>query len=218
MHHKYVVVDGRWVWTGSMNLTGNDTVRNDNNFLMIDSRDLAANYQQEFEEMWQDRFGADSLRDTPNPEVIVNGVTITSAFAPDDGVAGRLIDALRSARTSIEFLAFSFTSDPIADAMLERAGEGVAVRGVMEASQAAGSGSELERLRAAGLDVRRDGNPGNMHHKVILIDRSIVVTGSYNFSQSAETRNDENVLILRDPALAEAFEAEFERVFAMAVP
>jgi phosphatidylserine/phosphatidylglycerophosphate/cardiolipin synthase-like enzyme len=73
-------------------------------------------------------------------------------------------------------------------------------------------------LREAGLDVRLDGNEGNLHHKVILLDGETVITGSYNFSRSAEVRNDENVLILHSVEVARAFRAEFDRVMDLAVP
>ena len=79
-------------------------------------------------------------------------------------------------------------------------------------------GGEYEHLLNAGLDVRLDGNPRNMHHKVIIIDGQIVVTGSYNFSASAEERNDENTLILHNPDIAAQFLAEFQRVYAAAEP
>jgi phosphatidylserine/phosphatidylglycerophosphate/cardiolipin synthase-like enzyme len=55
-----------------------------------------------------------------------------------------------------------------------------------------------------------------MHHKVIIIDDQIVVTGSYNFSQSAKTRNDENTLIIHSPEIAEIYKQEFERVWSLA--
>jgi phosphatidylserine/phosphatidylglycerophosphate/cardiolipin synthase-like enzyme len=64
--------------------------------------------------------------------------------------------------------------------------------------------------------VRRDGISGLMHHKVIIIDREIVITGSYNFTASAEDRNDENLVIIYNPFIAEWFLAEFERVFSAA--
>ena len=88
----------------------------------------------------------------------------------------------------------------------------------MEESQVQATGSETPRLRQAGIDIRLDSNSNNMHHKVILIDEAIVILGSYNFTGSAEEKNDENVLILHDPALASQFLIEFERIYRSAVP
>ena len=79
-------------------------------------------------------------------------------------------------------------------------------------------GTEYDAFMQAGLDVRRDGNPGLMHHKVIIIDRSIVITGSYNFSASAETSNDENVVIIHSADAAGRYLAEFQRIYDQAQP
>lgn len=216
MHHKFIVIDRRQVWTGSMNLTWNDLVRNDNNLIRVDSEQLAEDYRVEFDEMWADRFGADSIANTPYPHLTVDGVPLEAYFSPDDGVAARVVRLIQNASGRIDFLAFSFTSDEIAQVMVDRAAAGVAVRGVMDASQAEGSGSELGRLRLAGVEVRLDGNPGLMHHKVIVVDGQAVLTGSYNFSRSAEERNDENALLIFDPTVGFSFGEEFERVFELA--
>ncbi|HMO56365.1 MAG TPA: phospholipase D-like domain-containing protein, partial [Roseiflexaceae bacterium] len=69
---------------------------------------------------------------------------------------------------------------------------------------------------AGGVDVLEDGNCYIMHHKVIIIDDRIVITGSYNFTASAETSNDESLLIIDDPTLAAAYVAEFDRLYAQA--
>ncbi len=87
----------------------------------------------------------------------------------------------------------------------------------MEATQVTSNlGGEYDRLRAAGVNVRLDGNPANMHHKVIIIDGQVLATGSYNFSASAEERNDENTLIIHNPQIAGEYLAEFERIFELA--
>ncbi|HKZ55407.1 MAG TPA: phospholipase D-like domain-containing protein [Anaerolineales bacterium] len=219
MHHKFVVIDQLEVWTGSMNLTVSDAYRNNNHLLRLQSSTLADDYTREFEEMFlEDRFGALSLPDTPHPQVEVAGVMVEVYFSPDDGVAARLVERIRGAQRSVHLLAFSFTSQEITSAIQERAAEGVEVWAVLEASQAAGIGSQYEPLQAGGAQVRLDGNRHNMHHKVIIIDEMMVILGSYNFTRSAETQNDENLLIIHDPALAEQFLAEFARVFAEASP
>ena len=103
--------------------------------------------------------------------------------------------------------------------MLDKARQGVIVQIVMDEQQAASNqGGEYENLRNAGLDVRLDGSSGQMHHKVIIIDGDTVSFGSYNFSNSTERRNDENVIIAHDPSLAGEFMAEFEKIYAAAQP
>ncbi|MFN2235352.1 MAG: phospholipase D-like domain-containing protein [Anaerolineales bacterium] len=218
MHNKFVVIDQLDVWTGSMNLTLNGAYRNDNNLIHIRSSQLAENYTVEFEEMFiEDMFGDNAVSQTPNPSLTINGILVETSFSPDDGTADQIIQAIQSAEESINFLAFSFTSDSIAEALLGRAADGVTVTGVFEESQYNSNiGTEYDNLLVAGMDVRLDGNPNNMHHKVFIIDGDTVITGSYNFSQSAEERNDENTLIIHDPEVAVFYLAEFERVFEKA--
>ena len=211
MHDKFTVIDGREVWTGSMNLTVSDAYYNNNNLLHLVSQEVAGAYTAEFEEMFVGgRFGplsppGDGLR-TADGKLEVH-------FAPDDGVAARLIELVETAESSLDVMAFAFTSDPIAQAMLERAAAGVQVRAVFDEDQAANLGSQYETLLRAGMDARLDGSPDKMHHKVIVIDGAIVVTGSYNFSRSAEEFNDETLVILYDRDLALLYETEFEKVF-----
>jgi phosphatidylserine/phosphatidylglycerophosphate/cardiolipin synthase-like enzyme len=78
-------------------------------------------------------------------------------------------------------------------------------------------GTEFDPFIQAGLNIRSDNLPGLMHHKVMIIDESIVVTGSYNFTASAEDRNDENLVIIYSPEIARLYLAEFQRVFQQAV-
>lgn len=218
MHNKFVVIDRREVWSGSMNMTVGDAYRNNNNFIRLRSSTLAENYTREFEEMFSDhRFGSDSVPDTPYPVLTVEGIRLENYFSPDDQVVRRLIELIHSARESIYFLAFSFTSDQLAEALIERHQAGVRVSGVMEASQVESNvGTQFNRFIAAGMDIRLDGNPRDMHHKVLVVDRQIVTIGSYNFTLSAERRNDENILIIADPQLAEQLLAEFDRLYSQA--
>lgn len=220
MHNKFVIIDRQEVWTGSANFTINGIYRNNNNLVRINSTEMAKNYLTEFEEMFvDDRFGPGSPANTPKPMVELDSTMVEVAFSPEDGTARRLVELIAQAQESIIFLAFSFTSDEMAEALIERHGAGVTVAGIFEAYQyETNTGTEFDRLKDAGIDVRLDGNPYNMHHKVIIIDNAIVVTGSYNFSRSAEERNDENTLIIHSPAVAEAFLEEFNRLSSSAQP
>ncbi len=218
MHNKFVVIDRSEVWTGSMNFTPSGTYQDNNNMIHIRSVKLAENYLTEFDEMFRDDlFGPDTRAATPNPVITVDQIRIETYFSPDDQVSRRLLDLIRTAQESIYFLAYSLTSDPLAEAILERYAAGVTVAGVMDSDQIqSNQGTEFDRFAQAGIDVRRDDNPGLMHHKVLILDRSIVITGSYNFTRSAEESNDENVLILFSPEIAEIYLAEFWRVYQQA--
>ena len=103
--------------------------------------------------------------------------------------------------------------DQLGEILRQKAEADVDVAGVMDEEQVqSNEGTEFDPFRQADLDVRRDGIDGLLHHKVFIIDEAIVVMGSYNFSQSAEERNDENLLIFYDPVIAQQFVSEFRRV------
>jgi phosphatidylserine/phosphatidylglycerophosphate/cardiolipin synthase-like enzyme len=218
MHNKFAVIDGVSLWTGSMNFTENDAYRNNNNELELDSPPLAENYTREFEEMFIERqFGPRSLADTPHPTVTLDGTLIENYFAPEDRVAGHILSLLRSAQTSVYFMAFTFTRADFASALIDKDRAGITVQGVFEQRQIeAGSDSAWKALRGAGLDVHLDGNPYNLHSKVFIVDRQTVVTGSYNFTQSADQSNDENLLIIHNADVAQAFFAEWQKVWMLA--
>jgi phosphatidylserine/phosphatidylglycerophosphate/cardiolipin synthase-like enzyme len=217
MHNKFTIVDGEWVQTGSWNYTVNDTYRNNNNQIIIQSRELAANYTAEFEKMFTARqFGGNKPPGVPSPTLSIAGARVENYFSPEDRPAAHIIRWVNGARQRIVFLAFSFTHDGIGEAMLARAQAGVQVAGVFETTGSDTRFSEYNRFKTAGLDVLLDGNPRNLHHKVIVIDGRVTIFGSYNFSSNADTDNDENVLIVEDPGLAAAFEAEYQRVRTVA--
>lgn len=218
MHDKFVIIDETIVWVGSWNLTDNDTYRNNNNMIRFVLPQLAANYTAEFEEMFLDSaFGPQSPANTRYPELqLSDGTTIKTYYSPEDNPRAGIIAQLRAAESEILFLAFSFTDDDIARVLLEQARAGVTVRGVFETRSGDSEHSEYSVLKAAGLDVRLDGNPRTMHHKVFVIDGQVTIMGSYNFSANAAKDNDENVLIITNPDIARSYAAEFERVHAAA--
>lgn len=218
MHDKFVVIDGSEVWMGSMNFTDTGGYADNNNLIRIRSVKMAENYTKEFNEMFvDDKFGDNIIAETPNPRVTIDDTPIDVYFAPDDNVQANFIELVNNAKHSIYFMAFSFTADEIGAAVRARAQEGVTVAGVMETEQINSNiGTEFDLFKQADLDVFRDGNEGLMHHKVMIIDESIVIFGSYNFTKAAETRNDENLLVIYNKDIAAQFVAEFQRVYAEA--
>ncbi len=215
MHNKFVVIDRSEVWLGSMNFTAAGTYDDNNNLVRLRSSKVAENYTVEFEEMFDDNFfGPDSVAATPNPALTINGVPLEVYFSPDDGIAAHIVELLRGAQESIYFMAYSFTADDFGEIIRQKEEDGLRVLGVMEEAQVASNkGTEYDPFQEARMKVFMDGNIGQMHHKVFIIDEKIVVTGSYNFSASAENKNDENVVIFFDPQIAAQYVAEFERVY-----
>lgn len=216
MHDKFVIIDSAVLWTGSMNFTINDGYKNNNNFIEIQSTRLVENYQAKFDQMFEDKIFGETLY-APNPVVTISGTEIETYFSPDAGVADAILEELRAAQTSIYFLAFSFTRDDMSSVLIEKQRAGLTVQGVFEKRQiGAGADAAWNALTQAGVDVRQDGNPRTMHHKVFIIDGQTVVMGSYNFSKNAEESNDENILIIHNAAIAQAYFVEFQKVWAVA--
>ncbi len=210
MHDKFCVFDRRIVATGSFNPTERGNFENNNNLVIIESAYLAKNFEDEFDEMWKGIYSGGN--EVEYPLISVNGSYVGNYFCPEDcspELFTRLID---DARQSVYFMAFSFTRDDIGDSLMAARRRGVEVRGVMERSQES-RWSEYERLKDAGIDVRLDSNPANMHHKVFIIDGSIVITGSANPTGNGIYHNDENILVLYDTRLAREFTQEFWSVY-----
>lgn len=214
MHNKFVVIDNAVVWTGSMNFTTNGAYLNDNNMIQIESAQMAENFTVEFEEMFEDDFfGNDIVRNTPNPRIEIQGSPVETYFSPDDGTEDRIVELIEAAESEIAMMAFTITSDPISDALIAAHQRGVLVHGVVEESQYySNTGHDFDRLTEAGIDLLLDSNTFNMHHKVMIIDEQVVVTGSYNFSRSASEFNDENTLILWNADIAHQYLDEFDRI------
>ncbi len=213
MHNKFWVFDGEIVWTGSTNATINGMFEQNNNVIVIKSRELAAIYEKQFQEMWGGEFGARAPSFVSEQKITVNGTPIFVVFSPEDKPVQHIVPYLQNARRNIRFLAFSYTQPDMGEAMLERIKNGVTVEGVFETVGSDSQFSEMLPLRCAGGKIRRDGNPGFLHHKVIIIDNRIVITGSFNFSDSANTKNNENVIIIDNAEIAKRYLEEFQRVW-----
>lgn len=217
MHNKFFVFDGSIVWTGSTNITVNGMYRNNNNAIAIVSDELAANYTAEFEEMFNGAFGPTSPYNTPYPGTpLGDSIWVETYFSPEDLTRDQIVSVVSEAQHSVHFMAFAFTSDEIGQAMMDRADAGVEIAGIFETRGANTQYSECPRLLNHGVDVRLDGNPRTMHHKVVIVDGAIVVTGSFNFSSNATNNNDENILIIHSPYVAARYEEEFNRRMAEA--
>jgi phosphatidylserine/phosphatidylglycerophosphate/cardiolipin synthase-like enzyme len=215
MHDKMIIIDGRALVMGSWNMSYNDTYRNNNNVLVISDPTLIANYQAKFNELFEDqRFGTQAIVGARTPVLTAGGVSVANYFSPSDHVMDKLVTLIRGAKTSIRFMGFTYTHRNLSDAMIERHDAGVDVAGIFE-NRAATQGAMVP-LYCAGVPVKVDGNPYTMHHKVIIIDESIVVTGSFNFTKSADEDNDDNLLIVSSPALAQLYLQEYQRLDSIA--
>ncbi|PON10817.1 phospholipase, partial [Candidatus Entotheonella serta] len=179
MHNKFLVIDRRFVWTGSLNATDNGAYKNNNNAIWIESTELADNFTSAFLDMYERKqFGGGDQSPVPHPVMTMpDGTVIRTAFSPDYDVARFIVNELRQAEQSIYFMAFSFTHDGIGKIMKTRFQDGLDVRGVFETRGADSRHAEYTSMQELGMSVIKDTNKWAMHHKVIVIDGQTVITG-----------------------------------------
>jgi phosphatidylserine/phosphatidylglycerophosphate/cardiolipin synthase-like enzyme len=229
MHHKYVIRDGGTptgaVWTGSANFTDDSWALQENNILRIDSPELCAFYETDFGELW-DRGDIATTGSQDTGTVTVDGSSIGIGFAPGEGRAidQEIAHRIAMARRRLKICSMLLTSGAILGALGDvihhrRVAEygGVYDRTQMEAvcEQWRGQDNQWKiaafRLASAGLSGKRStpyapNTPHDFMHNKVLVADDTVITGSYNLSHSA-TENAENVLMIRDPGLADRYAA-----------
>lgn len=131
-------------------------------------------------------------------------------FSPNGGATEAIVHELEEARHSIRVQAYSFTSAPIAKALVEAERRGVDVEVILDKSNESRHYSAVDFLLHAGIPTRIDDQHAIAHNKVIIVDNEIVITGSFNFTRAAEERNAENLLVIRDPKLARRYTENWE--------
>ncbi|MBS1266548.1 MAG: Cardiolipin synthase [Candidatus Woesearchaeota archaeon] len=205
MHNKFCILDNKTVLTGSTNPTINGLTKNNNNFLIIQSNQIAKNYQEEFDEMWKAVFGKGNKT--------VNQGDIKTYFCPEDSCSEKLRLEIKKANKSIYFMTFTFTDHRIASELLQKHYSGVLIKGIYEKTRITRY-STYHILKHHNLSIKKDKNSAVMHHKVFIIDNRTLITGSYNPTMSADKRNDENMLIIENSVLINKFLDEFHIMYS----
>ena len=216
MHAKYIIIDNAVVISGSANMTLS-SFSSDNNFMVrMESPEAAKVFTAEFEEMFLDCiFGEESPRSKGASAIkLEDGTTVYIRFSPDDGIDDMIEKLIAAANESVYMLAYSFASRDIAERLQDADKNGLDVIVVCEDSKAyTDGGGQCGPLSEAGMQVYVDGYPDTlMHEKVIILDDKVVIAGSYNFTRSADKRNDEQVLVIQSPEIADLFLGEFDKI------
>jgi phosphatidylserine/phosphatidylglycerophosphate/cardiolipin synthase-like enzyme len=146
-----------------------------------------------------------------NETIAVGQDSIQVYFSPRGGTTDAVVKTLDGAKKSILVQAYSFTSDPIAEALKRAHVRNVNVMVVLDKSQRTAKYTSLEYLAQAGIPVWIDSKHAIQHNKVMVIDDATVITGSFNFSKAAEERNAENLLIISNPMIAKMYTENWER-------
>lgn len=178
MHDKFMVVDDRFVWAGTANWSTTDLIHNSNNFIFIDSPEVAADFKAEFEQMFVDGlFGHNKVQLDNGRSYQVGDTTVEVWFSPNEDAMGRILEYVDGAQDSLRFTIFAFTKDQVGSAFIRKqaefdamdAAEGVSldadfrdrrsIAGVIDQSQLHSNGQyhEVYRLLSAGIPMRLDG-------------------------------------------------------------
>jgi len=146
------------------------------------------------------------------PPVSTGNGTMSTCFTPGQDCTGTIVLAIEQAKTEILVQAYGFTSKPIAEALVRAKTRGVTIMIVLDRSNETSNDSAADYLVTHGIQPRIDSSVTIAHNKVMIIDQSTVLTGSFNFTESAQKRNAENVLIISgDKALAAQYRRNFEQ-------
>jgi len=222
-----------YLWTGSSNASLAGATRNGENMLLIQDESLCAAYTIEFNEMWGSqtelpnpllsRFGARKTDNTPH-RFNIGGRWIEQYMSPSDNTESHIISAIQSADHSLYFCILAFTQTTILNAMRSQFSliPGLVIRGVFDRSSVSSDYSVYDSMIGSGstawsppADVHLDILSADLHHKYLIVDANqadsdpTVVTGSHNWSNAANTRNDENTLIIHDRNIANLYSQEF---------
>lgn len=203
MHNKFMIVDNLIVWSGSINYTYYAFYRNYENAVRIVDSDIASFYKDEFFELKHHNEIA---------EVFHNSI-LDIYFSPEDNFKNKLISLINEAKDSIYFMIFAFTDKDVADAMIDAKNRGVEIKGVFDEEFNSDQYSKFDYLKDANIDVKLDGNTQTLHDKVMIIDNRITVTGSYNFTLSANSRNAENSLVIYGKTISGLYKNEFDKIY-----
>jgi phosphatidylserine/phosphatidylglycerophosphate/cardiolipin synthase-like enzyme len=241
MHNKFMVIDAEsadpgkpLVWTGSTNwtvaqLNGPD----ENNAILVQDQALARAFTTEFEEMFGStgaqpnsanaRFGPDKTDNTPK-SFIIGGRLVRLYFSPTDGTNQQIINTINSANSDLFFASMIITRNDLAAAIINKVNQGISrTYGITDDSLASPPAPAVWALLRQGLPpgqmISKNGFEGTMHHKFLFVDHFApqsdpqVLTGSHNWSNNAENRNDENTLIVHDHDVVNHFYQAFLWMF-----
>ena len=217
MHHKFIVVDNAKILTGSYNLTDSQTENDKNMIITISSSALASYYEQEFNQMFVEKKFHGSKTHI-HGSCYVDGSLVEVYFSPKSGGLTAMINAINTADSNIWFDIFTFTADDVSSAMINRYNSGVSVKGTFDKWQAGSAYSEYQPMINAGIPVKKDTYSGFLHEKIMAIDAytssdPIGIIGSFNWTASADSRNDENLLIIHKSFVANSIRGQCVYVY-----
>lgn len=136
---------------------------------------------------------------------------INVCFSPEGQCTNGIVSAIEDAKASIYVMAYAFTSLQIAQALVDAYERGIDVKILIDKSQIRNKHSHLQFFAQKGIPVFIDSAAGIAHNKTMILDDRFVLTGSFNWSKAAHSKNAENILLIDDPSLAQIYKENWER-------
>lgn len=152
------------------------------------------------------------------PTKSVTCPVIHACFTPGQDCTHQITDQISQAKHSILVQAYNFTSKDIANALIEAKNRGVKVKVILDKSQRKQKYSLLHYIVDAGIPVWIDTKPAIAHNKIMIIDEKEVITGSFNFTDSAQKRNAENLVFITDTKLAQKYIQNWQNREQQSIP
>ena len=215
MHNKFIISDNKRLLTGSMNFSRTGLSGfNANSIILINSEQIAKYYTQEFNQMFSGKFH--TLKEKHNSSNVFKSgdSTIKVYFSPQDKTAKTaLVPLIENAQKYIYLPVFVITHKDMTEALIKAKNRGVDVKIILDATATRTNHSTHTVIRSAGIPLKTENYAGKIHNKSMIIDDKYVVTGSMNFSNSGENRNDENCMIIENTDLAKFYRGWFEFIW-----
>lgn len=222
MHNKFVVIDAistdpndAWLLGGSANMTDQQLKIDHQNMVAIQDQSLAKAYRMEFDEMFSGNFGPEKTNNTPH-EFMIGGKRVELYFSPSDDVETQIINQINNANHDLYFSIFTFTRYGISYEIEDRIEEeGIFAAGIYDETDPLDSTAITVLEDAMGERFRKHNGSEILHHKYLIVDPNcpaadpVVLTGSHNWSSSANSRNDENTLVIHDSIAANIYYQEW---------
>jgi len=202
MHNKFFIVDGRYVWTGSANISDTGIGGyNANIVVFAESEFLSRYYTLEFEQMFIDGeyHRRKSKLKKQDISTIIDGSEVSLFFSPQGYAVDRgIIPLIQQSKDTIDVAIFFLTHKNITKELVNARKRGVKVRIILDATAATNGYSKHNYLREKGIDVKVESWGGKMHMKSAVIDKKNIIVGSMNWTGAGESKNDENTIIIQN--------------------